>query len=352
MNLFNIIRIILYLGLIPLILGMLYTRFSEEDRYSLILNYASGLIIMLAVMQLVAEPMIRSNATLTKVTNRYMLAILVLCMISLVLNLPLLAKRVTSLVHRSLPSWPAWIAAALIVAQAITLSVNEHIDEDDSFYITMATEAYQTDEMYIQDTYTGQNYADMEDNYDQILNHYILSPFPIFNAVISRLINLHPAITGHTIFPLIFIPFAYMIYALLGRQMFGEDRFAAACFLLLAAVCFIFSGYSLYTQGTFLLTRVWQGKAILGSALLPSVFYYCTRAFSKKYPVAEVLMLAVLMLACCHISSMGIMLGAIMMGLVTVADIFRFKKPGILIYGIVACIPNIVYILMYMNITA
>lgn len=355
----NIIRILIYLGLLPMILGMLYTRFSSEDRASLTLNYVSGLVIMLAVMQLVVQPMISSGTKLTAVVNRFTLIILALALIALAINVPILVKRVQEFISGFSLPLAMWIAIVLILFQAVALGVEAHIDEDDAFYVTMATEAYQTDDLYVYDTYTGEAYADLGEEYDTILNHYILSPFPIFNAVISRLIMLHPAITAHTVFPLIFIPFAYMIYALIGWRIFKKEGLLSSGFLLLVAVGLIFSGYSNYTQGTFLLTRVWQGKSLLCAALLPAVFYYGFRAYGKdssdtekekkKIPVADVVMLAVLMLACCHVSSMGIMLGAIAMGLTTIGCLAAYRKLWILPCGLLACIPNIVYICMYLK---
>lgn len=142
-----------------------------------------------------------------------------------------------------------------------------------------------------------------------------------------------------------------MIYGILGRRLFGKERRLAGFFLILVCLLHIFSGYSVYTQGTFLLVRIWQGKAILAAALIPAVYYYCLRtAQEKKGVAANCVMLVLLMLACCHVSSMGIMLGAIAMGLAGIACALRYRKPGILLYGVVSCIPNLIYSAIYLTI--
>ena len=334
--------LMIWFGLVPVLLGMLYTRFLKGDGNSLMLSYCSGLIIMLALCQLVTVPLNFMRKGMTSVLVIYGGVIAVLCLISLGVNrryLLLLAKKAGENI-RSCP-WTVWAAVFLIAGQTLVLTTQSHFDDDDAFYVGTATAAVENDGLYAVDPYTGEAY-------EELPARYILSPFPIFNAVSAMITGIHCAAMAHTVFPVVFIPFAYMIYALLGTLFFRKDRWASGAFLILAAILYVFSGYSVYTEGTFLLVRIWQGKAILAAALLPAVYYYCLRAFDQNGKKADCVMLFTLMLACCHVSSMGIMLGAIALGIGGIACAIRYRRPGILICGLLCGIPNLVYAAAYL----
>lgn len=345
MGLSQIAMLFIWFGLVPVMLGMLYTKFSGGDRDSLMLNYCSGLIIMLALCQLTAVPGVMNEGSFTFVCNLYVGIITGLCLLSLILNITFYARIFRAVFGRlkGCP-WTIWAAVALIVLQTMVITVGRHIDDDDAFYIGVAVAAQETDEMYTVDPYTGQEY-------DELPSRYVLSPFPVFMAASGEITGVHPTIVAHTVFPLFLIPFTYMIYGLLGRQLFGKERRLAGFFLILVCLLHVFSGYSVYTQGTFLLVRIWQGKAILAAALIPAVCYYCLRmAREKKGQAANCVMMLMLMLACCHVSSMGIMLGAVAMGIFGAACALWYRKPGMLLCGIISCIPNLIYSAIYLTI--
>ena len=164
------------------------------------------------------------------------------------------------------PCWPLAAALILIAVQTVVCGTTMHMDQDDAFYIGTAVTSVNTDSIFQYDCYTGAEYAVLP-------SRYILSPFPIFLAVLAQISGMHPTIIAHTVFPLLLIPLSYYVYWLIGRQMFQQSRDQAAVFLLLVSVVQMFSYYSVYTAGAFLLLRIWQGKAVLANILLPAVFY-------------------------------------------------------------------------------
>ena len=86
------------------------------------------------------------------------------------------------------------VAGILILIQLIVVVLYAHMDEDDAFYVGTATTAVETDSLYAYNPYTGAAY-------NVLPSRYILSPFPAFLAVTSRLCGgLHPAIVAHTVF--------------------------------------------------------------------------------------------------------------------------------------------------------
>lgn len=345
MGVSQIVMVFIWFGLIPVMLGMIYTKFSQQDRDSLMLNYCSGLIIMLALCQLVTVPFVLSRGKFTFVSSLYMGIVLVLCVLSLVLNITFYGRMIKKIAHkfRGCP-WTVWAAVALIALQTIVSAAGRHVDDDDAFYVGAAVAAQETDEMYTVDPYTGEAY-------DELPSRYILSPFPIFTASSAKITGVHSAALAHTVMPLFFIPFTYMVYALLGKRLFGKEKRLAGFFLILVCLLHIFSGYSVYTQGTFLLVRIWQGKALLAAALIPAVYYYCLKTVQEKKGLfINSAMLLFLMLACCLVSSMGIMLGAIAMGMAGIGCALVYRRPVLLLCGALSCIPNLIYAAIYLMI--
>lgn len=229
-----------------------------------------------------------------------------------------------------------YLAILMITVQVVIASFYAHMDADDAFYVGTATAAVETNTLFSIDPYTG--FA-----YKVLPKRYALSPFPVLLAVISRLCGgLHPAILAHVVYPIVFLPMVYVCFYYLGRKYFREDGHARGLFLMFTAVLTWFSGFSVYTSGNFTLVRLWQGKAMLAGLLLPFTLYLCLCTLMETEEEYSYLLLFMANLACCHVSSMGIMLSPIMIG--TFALIAAVKKHSFMpvIKGVICCLPSLI----------
>ena len=101
------------------------------------------------------------------------------------------------------PSFYFCIAILLILLQIAVCSLMAHMDADDCFYVATATTDVYTDTIFEVDPYTGTAYRALP-------RRYVLSPFPVFLAVVSQLSGrLHPAVMAHMVFPAVFLSMAY-----------------------------------------------------------------------------------------------------------------------------------------------
>lgn len=234
------------------------------------------------------------------------------------------------------------IAFLLIAAQILVSSLLAHMDADDAFYVGMATTAEHTDTIFSVNPYTGNPYK-------KLPSRYVLSPFPIFLAMISQLCGgLHPAILAHVIFPAVFLILSYVVLYQFARLFFPEDADARGIFLILGCVLTWFSGFSVYTSGNFQMIRIWQGKGLLAAALLPCTIWLCMKNVMKKEPELPWLFLLLANGACCLVSSMGILLSPVVVGLFAVMGALRFRDPKRMIKCILCCIPSGVLGVIYM----
>ena len=121
-------------------------------------------------------------------------------------------------------SWTLAGALALILAQIAVVVLFAHMDADDVFYVGTAVTDVDTDTIYTISPYTGNPYT-------RLPKRYVLSPFPEFLAVTSRLSGgLHPAIVAHTIFPAVFLALAYLVLYEYSRRFFKENMRARGTF--------------------------------------------------------------------------------------------------------------------------
>ena len=122
-----------------------------------------------------------------------------------------------------------WIAAVLIIFQLAVASFLAHMDADDAFYVATATTSVHTDTIFSINPYTGYAYAHLP-------SRYVLSPFPVFLAVVSSLCGFHPAIVAHMIFPAVFIFMAYVVVYQYAKKWLPEQKNGRGILLILCGV--------------------------------------------------------------------------------------------------------------------
>lgn len=321
--------------------GMLYTKAAGEKRNTLALNLMAGILMLWAVFQLMAVPCIFMKISFSVFTRVYTGVIVLLCLLSVILNRKSILFSWKDRIEGILKSPKIMAVVVMILLLQMFMYVRYvHVDGDDAFYVATAVTTESTDTMYQVNPYTGEAYKSFP-------MRYVMSPFPVFISYLARVFQVHPTIMAHTILPVILVTAGFCVLCLLGQALFPEDRKKATLFVMFCQVIQLFSGFNVYQPGMFYLIRIWQGKAVLAAVLLPFCFYIGKKLMGKNMKTADWLLTASLMLSCSMVSSMGIMLGAISMGILGIIAAFYQKSPGILIKTALCCIPNVVYALIY-----
>lgn len=236
-----------------------------------------------------------------------------------------------------------WCALILIAVQIFIVIRYAHFDADDSFYVATATTAVEKDSIFVINPYTGRKYRNLP-------SRYVLSPFPIFLAVVSELCaGLHPAIMAHTIFPPVFQLMSYLIVYQIGKEWFKDSPHDRGIFLYVTAALNSFFAYSSYNSGSFQMIRIWQGKALLAAALIPMLFYLSMTISMEEKPQYPWYFLFLANISCCLLSSMGIMLAPLLQGAFALLSMIRFRSPKRFLYGVLCCTPSILLGLIYLT---
>ena len=227
------------------------------------------------------------------------------------------------------------VVIVLIVFQLQKVFNYVQINIDDQFYVSQITTML--DRNIIMDIMpsSGQGLFTFPDIYKMV-------SFETWEGVICKLANVPPAVLCHTIIPLFFIPLTYLVIYKVGKEFVGER---VPIFLIFICLLNIFSGFSSYTQGAFLLLRIWQGKAVMVNIILPLVLFAFIKIMKEKKVSWKVLLfLYSLLLAAFHTSTVGVVFIPISYGVYTlvyliytrkIKDFLKLCIPAVLIFPLV-----------------
>ena len=230
----------------------------------------------------------------------------------------------------------------LVIAQCAAIMFFQHIDDDDAWYVGMANTSYVTDtiNLYSPDTGDPMTFREAKD--------YVLSPLPIFWALLSKLCMIHPTIMIHTILPPILVAMAYISYCMLGKQLFNDDLKKRNNFIFFLCIFNIFGFTSRFTSATMLLTRVWQGKAMVAGVLLPILIYYIFEYRRKKpHYKKQFIKIMLILIAMDLASSSGLIFGLLTLGIFAVFPLWFQKRFKDCIIATLASIPNLIIGILY-----
>lgn len=234
------------------------------------------------------------------------------------------------------------VALTLMIYQLYFIHHHMYLEWDDTYYVNLANEAVYSNKIYWVYPETGA-FVDFD-------KRYVLSLWPVFYAWLSRIIGVVPTVMAHTIFPWLMIPLAYMIYYLIGKRLFPENRQMQGMFLAMAVLMHLFMSGE-HTSGlTFLSITPWVGKGVLATVLIPLLFYWILRII-QEHCAGDWVLLGITCLGGCLLSSMGIMLVPVFVGTAIFLEVVYRRNIRYLLLGIAACLPCIILGIYYIYLT-
>ena len=278
---------------LPFLVGSLY-----KNR-SLSFTFLAGQLTMWAAFQLVAVPAIHLRASFTALGWIYSGVALVLAAIGM-------RNRIR--IGFDKPEISVYLILAVLVIgfQMYKYIFEMHLDEDDARWLAEANDALVKDKMLLHNPATGEYIGRFVG--EMIKDAF--SPWAFYVAWLSGATGIMAAAVAHTIYPPILLLTCYCAYYEIGRQLFSKKT-ERGIFLLMVAVINLFMGGNGYTQASFTLVRIWQGKAVVAAVLIPSILM-CALLVQNEDKVKNWLLLAVCGCAGCLLSGMGIAVGLIM----------------------------------------
>ncbi len=342
----GIITLIIFI-IAPFLLGLLITHFLEKEKNNLLFAILVGYLVELAICQLISVPMIFMEKSFIFLFKTYVIIIGILMIISIIVNRNNFKEIFWATIKgfKGLPKILSAVCIILIAFQIYMFVAYTHIDDDDAFYVGSITTTLQTNTLYKYSPTTGALGGEQTDY------RYMLAPFPLFMTIVSKLINMHPDIVSHVVFPIFILPVIYSVYYLLAKELFDEDIKSAMSFVALINLLNIFGGYSVRPASAFLLFRIWQGKAVFANLMMPAVLLFILKANKNDYKFLYCILIIILTLASNLTTTMAI--GLIPIEIVVIfftLEFYDFKIKKFLINmikAIICSMPSLIYGLIY-----
>lgn len=360
MTIFTILGLILWLFIIPFCLGFIPMPWIPESKRDLGVTFIAGYLIMLPLCWIVTVPCI-----LFVVYDSFLVMVrwFTVCLavaVALGIGVGVWAFKAGRPVFK-VPVWNVgkmswgekfgWAVFFVLVGwqlyKAFTLT---SFDGDDAEYVAQSLVTWQSNTMYRILPYTGGTTS--------LDIRHSLAVLPVWIAYIGRMTGVHTTVLAHSVLPFVWIPLTYMVFYEMGKQLFRGKRGQLPAFMVMMALLQMFGNVSIFTNETFFLTRTWQGKAVAASFVIPAAIWLLLWIFDgeegkgrrkkKETSVGLWALLALVNMTAGVCTSMVVFLNAVMIGAAAFWLMIAERKFSVLVKAGLVCIPNGVYMLLYL----
>lgn len=232
----------------------------------------------------------------------------------LILNLPVLVfgsvgfaskLRQTKLSFNKTSMLGAVVVSTVVGLMGLTQFYSRY-DADDSFYVSTIEQSLNSDSLYSVDPPTGnQNLG-----FPKI---YQFESWELVEASLARSFGLSALQIAHGLVPLLAIALVFLAHKRIFKQILKNPAFVSASLLMLTSLL-LFGAYSSHSQGSFLLTRAWQGKALVAALLAPVLLWILAKLYYRPNDNRTYLAIGII-----NIASLALNPTAIAMNLVAVS---------------------------------
>lgn len=212
-------------------------------------------------------------------------------------------------------------------------------DADDSRFIGNAVDILKSGHILAKDPTTG---LDIKSNYGDFQKD-IVSHWSVFLAFCSKITGIHVSIFSHTIYPVVFFVLLCSVYWVIMDEIKGDDISTAdkSLVLILILALYFYGAYSNRNAETFAIIRSWQGKATLANVGILLIIWAFIRINRNPQRISNFILLLCINLSLCFMSSMGIVIAAVLIGVYAIVISVSSKSLKALIISIMICIPNV-----------
>uniref|UniRef100_UPI004057B164 DUF6077 domain-containing protein n=1 Tax=Agathobacter sp. TaxID=2021311 RepID=UPI004057B164 len=303
-------------------------------------NYFLGMITIWALLQIIAVPLILLKQSFLLLVAIITILLLLLCAYGLKI------ARFPTRLH--LASKMECFAVAMLFLAAVMLLLCtvflQHTDADDSRFVVNAVDIVRTNRMFLTNPINGEEAITWT---GEIVKD-VTAPWALFIAYFSKMTGIFPTIMAHTILPVILLVCAFCVFWMLSDVFFKNDILHRCIFVCLIILLNLYGHFSIYSAETFLLTRIWQGKAAVAGIGVPAMFLIAMWIYEEGKKTSYYIVLLFANLAMCLMSGMGVIIGAMMLGCIGFVYGIIKKNIRVSLRFWCLCIPNVIYYLLHM----
>lgn len=329
---------------VPFFLGFIPVKHMDRLQRTPAMTYACGWFVSFFLFELTAVPFILLEQRFT------VLAAVYTCIVAVVLAVSLWQGRHLWRCYldgiREFWNMPGavklgWAVFFLIVLFQMAYAVlYEYYDGDDAYYIAVAVLTDEFDTMYLRDAYSGYIYP--------LDARHAFSPTPVYQAWLSRLSGIAPAVVAHSVLAPVWLMFMYCIYGQIGSRLLRDRKNYQPVFMILIAVWFMYGNISLYTAETFAMTRTWQGKGLMAGMVIPALFLCLLHLAQENASQGMWMLFICVCLSAVFATSISFMLIPTITGMASVLIGFRKRSVRSAAELFLCCAPCLLLALCYL----
>lgn len=368
MTILTILGLVLWLFIIPFCIGLIPMPWIPEKDRNAGVALIAGYLVMLPLCWLVTVPCILfvQYDSFLVMTRWFTVLLAAAAVIGIGICIWTVRRgekifcRPTGIMEMTWGERLGWLVffalAAWQLYKAFTMA---SFDGDDAEYVAQSLVTVQSNTMYRILPYTGGTTS--------LDIRHSLAVLPIWIAYIGRMTGMHTTVLAHSALPFVWIPLTYLVFYEIGKHLFRrkaeKSRGGLSLFMVFIALFQMFGNVSIYTNETFFLTRTWQGKAVAASFVVPVTIWLLLWIFDeengqnpkekkrrrKKEPTAALwALLALANMTAGVCTSMVVFLNVVLIGAAAFWLMVVERKFSILIKAGCICIPNGIYMLLYL----
>ena len=253
------------------------------------------------------------------------------------------------------------LLAVLIGIQVILVSCVYNFTLDAAYYVANVATSVETDMMNVYDPFTGA----WQDHYEM---RYFFATYSIQDSVVCQLTGIPALIWTKSVMAVTIIVLTNIVYFLTARELFAGERLTVwdkpgsnkaddskddakwnQAVLIMMVLMFVvnLTFITIYTSSLFLMTRTYEGKAIVGNLALVTVFYLFIRMNDESLETRPWLIMFMVCFGAATISSSANMLLPVELTVLFLPMIARKKKWKLLIKYAACVVPGLVFSLVF-----
>lgn len=265
-------------------------------------------------------------------------------------------KRMFSSACERIGKHPRYVAGLciLITVQIILVACTYHFTLDAAYYVAGVATNVDTNMINVYDPFTGA----WQDHFEM---RYFFATYSVQDAVVCQLTGIAPLIWTKSVMATVIILLTNLVYVMTARELFAltdrpesgqaESPAEPKILAMTAVILFVnLTFHTIYTASQFLMTRTYEGKAIVGNLAILSVFYLFLLMNDEKKRELLIRPWFCVFLICfgaSTISSTANMLMPVELTVLFLPLIFRIRRYRWLLPYAACAVPGMIFTLSY-----
>lgn len=319
--------------------GSLITRRKNRE-WSLLMTIVVGFFFYYTVFFVFCIPIMQYYRPMTMLTKTWLCVVAVITILSACLNGKAWVTRFMGVIDWIKKHPYITLCIGIIVAvQVVLVCFTYNFTLDAAYYVANVGTSVDTNMMNVYDPFTGA----WQDHFEV---RYFFATYSIQDAIVCQVTGIPALIWTKSVMALTIIILTNIVYFLIAKKLFNNDYKAST--VMMGIMLFVnLTFYTIYTSSEFLMTRTYEGKAIVGNLSLFTVFYVFILMTDNEDFRLPWLTLFIICFGSTTISSSANMLIPVEVTVLFIPYIVRSKAYKQLVKYIACVVPGVVFSLAY-----